>query len=442
MDTDYFPEDFPDGRTHDGFNLDPLGHLDAVQSFMTSGNKQTADRSSLIPVLDSCDYPQRATYSFCPLAVSDARHHATPSVHQPFQQEHAPFPALANASMQPNIATDMSIVKPYAGLNPSGDVWEHCKEEIQTLYASNTLDLVREKINSKYHLKASSKMYKYRINKWGYNKNLKDVEKAAILAGKGSEAQIRHIQDLPSKLKRYRKKMDLRTDRQALALRATTPPDLICRTPSPDPSLRMRHELEGPELVARAIQDYICGHMLALGIQVATDMIEVYSCLAREMRDTLGSHSLRYWDTCLDLVGKFRTAEEYQKAAELAETFLDDTAAANASHYRCRALRGLARAQKGLGKTTLAEKNMGEAVRISAEINGLEDPRTLRYLSRLGHWLEEWGRAEEAASIRTDHKNILVTMIDKHRFEEEELFQSMESPMQAFPDRYQRPTLW
>ena len=151
MDTsDYFP----DWRTHDAFNFNPPGQPDAPQSIMTSGKQQTGDRSSSIQFFDSCDYLERATYSLNPLATFDTRHHATPSTRQSLQQEHAPFPTLANPSTQQDVAMDMSIAQPYAGLNPVGDELEHYKEEIRTLYGENTLETVRRRINSKYHLKA------------------------------------------------------------------------------------------------------------------------------------------------------------------------------------------------------------------------------------------------------------------------------------------------
>ena len=436
-------------------------------------------------------------------------------------------------------------------------------------------------------------MYKDRIRKWGYKKNVKDAEKAAIVrkqiqrsyAGKGSEFEIRSIHNLPSKLSRYRRKVNLRTDQQALALRATTPPDLICRTPSPDRPLRMPRELESPELVMRAIQDYICGmldsgiwqfteqdgvldlterngrrstlgllsrfvdicrcarhdlrhkrythafkwlnismgmaqhvirsqepfafgaicsvlcefwnskicrpiastmmkhfaalstvvlarahpfkalfynlvhakgtttgHNLALATRSAADIfttkfgkfnqfslsfhiqaadlignvsqrIDFYSRLERETRDTLGSNSPLHWNICVDLVNDLVVAKECQKAAKLAETMMDHPAAANDPEYRCRALWLLARAQAKLCKTSLAGKNVREAIRVSAETRGWEDAETLRYVSRLPDWLDDWGRAEDAASVRAYRENVLVTMFDKLHVEEEERVQ-------------------
>ena len=438
----------------------------------------------------------------------------------------------------------------------------------------------------------SHKMYKDRISKWGYHKNLKDVEKAAILrkqiqrshAGKGSEAQIRNIHNLPSKLKRYRTKLNLRTDQQALALRAPTPPGLIFRTSSPKPSLRMPRELQGPEIVARAIQEYVCGmldsgmwritrtdivlkmqnrdemrgikrlllkfgnncthamddlwrkdythafnwlnismsmvediikvqdpmawsiiccalrqfcisenyraigytilkhfaamstdlleqshpfnvlfdsllhtesttigHNLTLGMRVAADIftkktgkfnnvsldsynqfaqsmgdtyqrIDFCSRLAGELRDTLGSNSLRYQDRYLDLAHVYLSVGKYQKAAEIAEIVVE-LRAAKSTDRSCRVLRLLASAQNGLGKTILAEKNMREAIRLSAEVVGWEDARTLGVISQLADWLEEWGRAEDAALVRAYHENILDTMFEKLHLEEEECFQ-------------------
>lgn len=149
-----FTFDSRDWGPHDEANLHPPVHTDADLDTVTSGYKQTADRSSSIQGLDPCDHLKRAAYSFDPLAASNMRHHPTPPIHQSFQQGHMPFPALAAAPIQPDTAMEISIVQPYAGLNPVGDELEHYREEIRVLYADNDVKSVRRKINNKYHLKA------------------------------------------------------------------------------------------------------------------------------------------------------------------------------------------------------------------------------------------------------------------------------------------------
>lgn len=120
-------------------------------------------------------------------------------------------------------------------------------------------------------------MYKTRIAKWGFRKNIKGPEKAVIVrkqtqrshAGKRSEFQIRNAHNLSSRISRYRKQCKLRTDQKVPAQRATPPTDLTCRTPSPKPSLRMPRELEIPELVARAIQEHIRGSCHVVVIKIS-----------------------------------------------------------------------------------------------------------------------------------------------------------------------------
>lgn len=173
---------------------------------------------------------------------------------------------------------------------------------------------------------------------------------------------------------------------------------------------------------------------LALNCQVISanfsicDKIDVYSRLGREIRDTLGSDDFRYWATCLELAGGFLSLKEYQKSAELAETVINHTAAAKWKFWRCRALAVLATAQNGLCKTTLAERHIREAISFPAKRMGFEAHFTLRNIFRLGHWLEAWGRAEEAASIRIYVEHEITSQFDSKR---KDVFKNMVSRMQA-----------
>ena len=80
----------------------------------------------------------------------------------------------------------------------------------------------------------------------------------------------------------------MRAYRQALVLRAPTPPDLICRTPPPNRPLRMPRELESPELVALVIQEHVRG-MLESGVWQLTDTDVT---LTLNNRKTTGEHLL------------------------------------------------------------------------------------------------------------------------------------------------------
>lgn len=152
--------------------------------------------------------------------------------------------------------------------------------------------------------------------------------------------------------------------------------------------------------------------------------IDVYSNLAHELRDTLGPDDGRYWSTCNHLAEGFLSATKYQKAADVAESVIERTAAeAYSTYWHIDALDILARAQTALCKTALAEANLREAISVSAQIRGWENALTLRLMSRLRGWLRDWGREEEAASIQTDHEAILKTTFEKHRLEEEGRFQ-------------------
>ena len=374
------------------------------------------------------------------------------------------------------------------------------------------------------------------------------------------------------------------TDRQAFVPRAPTPPDLICRTPPPSRPLRMRRELESPELVARVIREHVCGmldsgawqltntdvtltldnrkttgehrlasfaqsllsalnglqredyldafkwsnvgmsmaedilrnqypstwtsicyylghlarsesgrrmvpsilkhfaavsavflarghpfrvlfdsllhtngvtteHTLAMGVNVASDMfadrfgmfnrvslttqrytvrwirdltktIDVYSDLARQLRDTLGPDDDRYWSTCNHLAEGLLSATQYQKAADVAQSVIKRTAAkGHFTYWHSDALDVLARAQIALCKTALAERNLREATTVSAQIRGWDNALTLRLMSRLRGWLRDWGREEEAVSIQTELEDILKATFEKHRLEEEQRLQ-------------------
>ena len=111
----------------------------------------------------------------------------------------------------------------------------------------------------------SAKMYKDRLRKWGTTKNIKSNEMEAIirkqaqrsLKRKKSAFWIHNSEVSEQKIIRVRKKRKL-SDVQALRLRATTPPGLICYTPLNSP-LTTPRVLETPERVAKLVRDYIRG---------------------------------------------------------------------------------------------------------------------------------------------------------------------------------------
>lgn len=109
-------------------------------------------------------------------------------------------------------------------------------------------------------------MYKDRIGKWGFNKNIKSKKMEAIVrkqvqrsrSGKKSAFCLCNHPVSEHKIRRYRTRFKLLSDEQALTLRAKTPPDLVCYTPLASPMTTPR-ELETPELIAKLIQEYISG---------------------------------------------------------------------------------------------------------------------------------------------------------------------------------------
>lgn len=111
----------------------------------------------------------------------------------------------------------------------------------------------------------SAKMYKDRISKWGTSKNIKSNEMEAIirkqaqrsLKRKKSAFWIHNSEVSEQKIIRVRKKRKL-SDVQALRLRATTPPGLICYTPLNSP-LTTPRVLETPERIGKLVRDYIRG---------------------------------------------------------------------------------------------------------------------------------------------------------------------------------------
>ena len=93
------------------------------------------------------------------------------------------------------------------------------------------------------------------------------------LEGKKSEFRIRDSEVSEKKIIRYRKTKHL-SDEQALRLRATTPPELICYTPPMSP-LTTPRVLETPERILKWVQDYIKGSFDSKFWQNGKD--EIYS---------------------------------------------------------------------------------------------------------------------------------------------------------------------
>ena len=188
---------FADRQYHDEFTSYPPVHTDANQSTVTSGFRQAASRSSSIQALGSCEHLKRAAYSSGPLAASNPRLHATPPIHQSLQPGHTPFVPVANAPIPPDTAMNLSVVQPHAGLDSVGDELERYKEEIQTLYLHerDTLEAVRRKLNTKYHLKARYASLRLSLASWRLKptelEQLQDVQDPHRQVGVQKEHQRR-----------------------------------------------------------------------------------------------------------------------------------------------------------------------------------------------------------------------------------------------------------
>lgn len=135
---------------------------------------------------------------------------------------------------------------------PRPEVWETHRPIIKRLYLDEhmTLKDVMATMQREHGLRASVKMYKYRINKWGFDKNCKVSEMQAIArkkferdaVGKASSFRIRGRQIEFEEVRRHlRGKSDYSLKTVAVrgkCLRSATPSEIEVLTPEPSfPSL-------------------------------------------------------------------------------------------------------------------------------------------------------------------------------------------------------------
>ncbi|KAL9072694.1 MAG: hypothetical protein Q9161_003403 [Pseudevernia consocians] len=135
---------------------------------------------------------------------------------------------------------------------PKPDIWETHRSTIKRLYLDEdkTLKNVMDTMERDYGHKATIKMYKSRINKWGLDKNCKAKEMKAIARkkverdaiGKASLFQIRGRQvDIEEVLRHFKRKRYQSLEEMVArdkSPEARTPSDIDCLTPGPSiPSL-------------------------------------------------------------------------------------------------------------------------------------------------------------------------------------------------------------
>ena len=112
-----------------------------------------------------------------------------------------------------------------------------------------------------------------------------------------------------------------------------------------------------------------------------------------------------YLACCLAKASNGHCEEAIVVAAEIIDTTLRPGFPSGWVHwYQIEAHFNIAFSQKKLGQEELSEKNMREAIRISAAGFGAQDAQTLTYLSIFESWLRHWGRIEAADEIRKQWK--------------------------------------
>ena len=130
---------------------------------------------------------------------------------------------------------------------PSPEVWETHRPAIKRLYLDEhmTLKDVMATMQRKHGLRATVKMYKYRINKWGFDKNCKASQMHAIArkklerdaVGKASSFRIRGRQIEFEEVRRHlREKSHYSLETVAVRgkyLRSATPSEIEVLTPEP-----------------------------------------------------------------------------------------------------------------------------------------------------------------------------------------------------------------
>ncbi|KAK1968715.1 hypothetical protein LY78DRAFT_679132 [Colletotrichum sublineola] len=183
-----------------------------------------------------------------------------------------------------NISHDIIMVsmplvkgKPYA----TDDVWNCHRSIITRLYRDEKKPLkqLKEIMERDYNLFATERMFKTRIKSWGIDKKLKEAEVMRILqlkkereaAGKNSRLYIRNQQVDWERVANYlSRRPDLRNKPRSLAPDPVAAClDIICRTPSPSPSisalLNGPPETRLPEEIMRIFETTSMGHGTVCG---------------------------------------------------------------------------------------------------------------------------------------------------------------------------------
>ncbi|KAL8857152.1 MAG: hypothetical protein Q9178_006328 [Gyalolechia marmorata] len=149
---------------------------------------------------------------------------------------------------------------------PKAEEWDHYRPIIETTYREQGLKGLSLVMKRDHGFTASDRMYKTRIQKWKIDKNVKAEEMKAIVrkqaqrsfTGKPSAFRVRGVLVPEHKIVRFRKTAGLLSEEQALSLRATTPPGLVCYTPLCSP-LSTPPVLVIPEKAAKLMQEYVLG---------------------------------------------------------------------------------------------------------------------------------------------------------------------------------------
>ncbi|KAG7005183.1 hypothetical protein G7Y79_00021g050500 [Physcia stellaris] len=142
--------------------------------------------------------------------------------------------------------------------------WIQHKKAISQLYAQNTLPEVMKIMESQYNFKATAKMYKTRIKRWGLDKKHKEKEMRAIVhkrahradKGKASVFWIRGKEVDYKDVVRYWERRHIPMA-EVLRQRAesSTPEPVECRTPVLPP-LSTPAEFAIPERIFIQVRDY------------------------------------------------------------------------------------------------------------------------------------------------------------------------------------------
>ncbi|KAH6888196.1 Clr5 domain-containing protein [Thelonectria olida] len=146
--------------------------------------------------------------------------------------------------------------------------WELVRPHITRLYydQSKPLREVRRIIHEKYNFDATPRMYKYRLQKWGLEKKFreKEVVQMALLkkqrdaTGKQTKFIFRGRPVQWELVERYLyRRPDLQTKIKAGMLSmGDAIPDLVCRSPSPEPVLHVSNTLQYSDELLRLLRGY------------------------------------------------------------------------------------------------------------------------------------------------------------------------------------------